>query len=215
MQPNPGPTGEPDAERVERERIRRLFGRTDMRKRGEILAAMIAARNQKSTTRKRPHPTETEAQNEDNEKTTELTDEDVAARAKQRKKDIKSYRKRIIYSSYYKDEEYQYRHVILPQAIARYLPHFDLLTTDEWYDLGVRQAEEWKHYMVHAPEPHILLFRRPISCAEKEAANESGVDQANRADVLSENEETIPTEEDGSHEIAANPSINESKQHVV
>lgn len=28
--------------------------------------------------------------------------------------------------------------------------------------LGVQQSPNWVHYMLHNPEPHVLLFRRPI-----------------------------------------------------
>ena len=30
----------------------------------------------------------------------------------------------------------------------------------EWRALGVKQSAGWIHYLIHAPEPHILLFRR-------------------------------------------------------
>ncbi|KAL0083791.1 cyclin-dependent kinases regulatory subunit 1, partial [Phycomyces blakesleeanus] len=60
-----------------------------------------------------------------------------------------------------------YRHVILPLQIARWIPHSDLLTEREWRSLGIRQSRGWEHYMVHAPEPHILLFRREKNYAEK------------------------------------------------
>ena len=30
----------------------------------------------------------------------------------------------------------------------------------EWRNLGVKQSAGWIHYLIHAPEPHILLFRR-------------------------------------------------------
>ena len=33
----------------------------------------------------------------------------------------------------------------------------------EWRALGVQQSRGWNHYMVHRPEPHILLFKRPIT----------------------------------------------------
>ena len=32
---------------------------------------------------------------------------------------------------------------------------------EEWRSLGVMQSPGWEHYMIHAPEPHILLFKRP------------------------------------------------------
>jgi len=35
-----------------------------------------------------------------------------------------------------------------------------LMTETEWRTLGVSQSHGWEHYMVHEPEPHILLFKR-------------------------------------------------------
>ena len=32
----------------------------------------------------------------------------------------------------------------------------------EWRTLGVVQTPGWIHYMIHDPEPHILLFKRPL-----------------------------------------------------
>ncbi|KAI9314855.1 cyclin-dependent kinases regulatory subunit, partial [Dichotomocladium elegans] len=52
------------------------------------------------------------------------------------------------------------RHVKLPKLISRWLPHFSLLSEPEWRALGVEQSSNWEHYMIHAPEPHILLFRQ-------------------------------------------------------
>lgn len=34
------------------------------------------------------------------------------------------------------------------------------MTETEWRNLGVQQSPGWIHYMMHTPEPHILLFRR-------------------------------------------------------
>ncbi|EPQ57930.1 regulatory subunit of cyclin-dependent kinase, partial [Gloeophyllum trabeum ATCC 11539] len=69
------------------------------------------------------------------------------------------------------DDEYEYRHVILPKPFLRYLPkeYFNkddsgtlrLLTEEEWRGMGIQQSLGWEHYEVHAPEPHVLLFRRP------------------------------------------------------
>lgn len=35
------------------------------------------------------------------------------------------------------------------------------MTETEWRSIGVQQSRGWIHYMIHKPEPHILLFRRP------------------------------------------------------
>ncbi len=37
------------------------------------------------------------------------------------------------------------------------------MTEAEWRGLGVQQSQGWIHYMIHEPEPHILLFRRVIT----------------------------------------------------
>jgi hypothetical protein len=42
------------------------------------------------------------------------------------------------------------RHVTLPKEIAQWLPHYGLLSEDEWRSLGVRQSLGWEHYMVHS-----------------------------------------------------------------
>jgi cyclin-dependent kinase regulatory subunit CKS1 len=34
-----------------------------------------------------------------------------------------------------------------------------LLMQDEWRNMGVQQSRGWVHYAIHAPEPHIMLFR--------------------------------------------------------
>ena len=54
------------------------------------------------------------------------------------------------------------RHVILPKELAKTLPKARLLTENEWRSIGVQQSRGWHHYAIHRPEPHILLFRRPL-----------------------------------------------------
>ena len=82
------------------------------------------------------------------------------------------------------------RHVILPKDLAKTLPKSRLLTETEWRGIGVQQSRGWQHYAIHRyvsfkivwlvaqmdshcsilptffvlsrPEPHILLFRRPL-----------------------------------------------------
>ncbi|KAI4479327.1 hypothetical protein M0804_011112 [Polistes exclamans] len=78
----------------------------------------------------------------------------------------------IQYSERYTDDNYEYslkdskirlicRHVILPMDIAIYVPKTHLMSETEWRNLGVQQSPRWVHYMMHSPEPHVLLFRRP------------------------------------------------------
>ncbi|XP_026468293.1 cyclin-dependent kinases regulatory subunit-like [Ctenocephalides felis] len=67
----------------------------------------------------------------------------------------------IQYSEKYMDEQYEYRHVILPKDLVRHVPKTHLMSETEWRNLGVQQSPGWVHYMMHNPEPHVLLFRRP------------------------------------------------------
>jgi cyclin-dependent kinase regulatory subunit CKS1 len=69
---------------------------------------------------------------------------------------------RCEYSDKYSDDQYEYRHVILPKEVAKTLPAHRLLSDAEWRNLGVQQSRGWVHYATHRPEPHILLFRRPL-----------------------------------------------------
>uniref|UniRef100_A0AAV2KAE2 Cyclin-dependent kinases regulatory subunit n=1 Tax=Knipowitschia caucasica TaxID=637954 RepID=A0AAV2KAE2_KNICA len=71
--------------------------------------------------------------------------------------------KQIYYSDKYDDEKYEYRHVMLPKDIAKRVPKTHLMSETEWRNLGVQQSQGWVHYMIHQPEPHILLFRRLLS----------------------------------------------------
>uniref|UniRef100_A0A3P8YMN7 Cyclin-dependent kinases regulatory subunit n=1 Tax=Esox lucius TaxID=8010 RepID=A0A3P8YMN7_ESOLU len=77
-------------------------------------------------------------------------------------------KKQIYYSDKYTDEEFEYsvpflhRHVMLPKQLSKLVPTSHLMTEDEWRGLGVQQSQGWIHYMIHKPEPHILLFRRPL-----------------------------------------------------
>eukprot|EP00695_Tsukubamonas_globosa_P000263 TRINITY_DN1191_c0_g1_i1.p3 TRINITY_DN1191_c0_g1~~TRINITY_DN1191_c0_g1_i1.p3 ORF type:complete len:92 (-),score=16.50 TRINITY_DN1191_c0_g1_i1:113-388(-) len=77
---------------------------------------------------------------------------------------------RISYSDKYFDEVYEYRHVILPHDIAKLVPKGRLLSETEWRNLGVQQSRGWVHYAIHRPEPHILLFRRPVTQETIQAA---------------------------------------------
>ena len=71
--------------------------------------------------------------------------------------------KNIYYSDKYTDEKFEYRHVMLPKDLAKLVPKTHLMSETEWRNLGVQQSQGWVHYMTHDPEPHILLFRRPLS----------------------------------------------------
>ncbi|TFK30069.1 cyclin-dependent kinase regulatory subunit [Coprinopsis marcescibilis] len=83
---------------------------------------------------------------------------------------LEEYIEKIHYSDRYSDDEFEYRHVILPKQLLKMVPkeYFNqddtgtlrLLAEHEWRGIGITQSLGWEHYEVHAPEPHVLLFRR-------------------------------------------------------
>lgn len=74
---------------------------------------------------------------------------------------IKKLQCKILYSDKYYDDTYEYRHVILPKDLSKLVPRSRLMHETEWRQLGVQQSQGWVHYMIHKPEPHVLLFKRP------------------------------------------------------
>ena len=66
---------------------------------------------------------------------------------------------RIHYSDRYSDEQYEYRHVILPKPLFKLIPksYFNdddtgtlrLLADHEWRGIGIQQSLGWVHYEIH------------------------------------------------------------------
>lgn len=69
---------------------------------------------------------------------------------------------KINYSERYRDDNYEYRHVRLPREYEVLLPKDRLLSEMECRLLGIQQSPGWQHYMIHRPEPWVMLFRRPL-----------------------------------------------------
>ena len=69
----------------------------------------------------------------------------------------------IIYSDKYQDEEYEYRNVILTKDLYKRVAKKKLLQEIEWRALGIQGSVGWIHYEIYAPEPHIILMRKPIN----------------------------------------------------
>jgi cyclin-dependent kinase regulatory subunit CKS1 len=68
----------------------------------------------------------------------------------------------VEYSEIYNDDTYEYRHVVITKFIFKFMPKNKLLEEKEWRSLCIQQSRGWEHYQIYSPEPHILLFRRPI-----------------------------------------------------
>ena len=58
---------------------------------------------------------------------------------------------------------FSFRHVMLPKELSKLIPKEHLMSEAEWRSYGVQQSRGWQHYLIHEPEPHILLFRRPVN----------------------------------------------------
>ena len=67
-------------------------------------------------------------------------------------------------SNKYRDDCYEYRHIILTKSQfkrIRYMP--GLIPEEIWRnEFGVQVTKGWKNYARYPGEPHILLLRRPL-----------------------------------------------------
>lgn len=99
---------------------------------------------------------------------------------------VLEFQENIHYSQRYSDDTHEYRHVMLPKSMLKVIPsdYFNgetgtlrILTEDEWRGLGITQSLGWEHYECHAPEPHILLFKRPLDSDAKLRASHAAVQQ--------------------------------------
>ena len=69
--------------------------------------------------------------------------------------------KKLNYSEKFFDENYEYRQVTLTEDLFKLMPKGRLLLENEWRALGVQQSQGWIHFDIFAPEPHVLMFRKP------------------------------------------------------
>lgn len=106
-----------------------------------------------------------------------------------------------------------FSHVILPKELAKTLPKSRLLTESEWRGIGVQQSRGWQHYAIHryvlnnpilcrapmqqnqnslfyllsySPEPHILLFRRPLGTDPQSGRVDPELERQAREDYRSQ-----------------------------
>ena len=68
------------------------------------------------------------------------------------------------YSKIYRDDRYEYINVKLPEQ-SQYSAKSKLYTESEWQMSGVNLDSGWQHFAIYAPEPKVLMFRRPLSQA--------------------------------------------------
>lgn len=122
----------------------------------------------------------------------------------------------IQYSDRYLDDTYEYRHVILPTDIAKITPKGRLLTEAEWRGLGVQQSKGWIHYAIHRPEPHILLFRRPINAENVPIKLETKPDvQEDVANDVTEEAKNDEVKNDVTNDVTEEAKNDEVKNDVT
>jgi len=122
----------------------------------------------------------------------------------------------IRYSDVYQDSKYEYRHIVVPLEMVKLLDSIcggsrRLLEQREW-SLVLKQDSSWEHYAMHRPEPHVLLFRRPIEnrdqvskAGEMDAGATSGDSNREISDMHDGNANT-----DGNANASANASSQNS-----
>jgi cyclin-dependent kinase regulatory subunit CKS1 len=72
----------------------------------------------------------------------------------------------VDYSDKYYADGHEYRHVTLRKEHAALVPRHRLMEEHEWRALGVTMSVGWQHYLLHRPEPNVLLFKRPLPAAQ-------------------------------------------------
>ncbi|KAJ3035033.1 hypothetical protein HDV00_004359 [Rhizophlyctis rosea] len=105
----------------------------------------------------------------------------------------------VYYSPRYYDDDFEYRHVILPKQMLEYIPSKlkgRLLKDEEWRSIGILQSPGWEHYMLHAPEPHVYMFRREKNYQEKYTASEAASTQPTAPEQQEEEEPFDDADED-------------------
>ncbi|KAJ3288039.1 Cyclin-dependent kinases regulatory subunit (Cell division control protein cks1) [Borealophlyctis nickersoniae] len=112
----------------------------------------------------------------------------------------------VYYSERYTDDKYEYRHVILPKELLRFIPRpmlGRLLTEDEWRSIGIMQSAGWVHYMCHAPEPNVFVFQREKNYQQKYTHPEDQGDAADQENNQ-EDDDGVPTDQDEADDVAEN-----------
>ncbi|GJJ76733.1 cyclin-dependent kinase regulatory subunit CKS1 [Entomortierella parvispora] len=132
---------------------------------------------------------------------------------------------RIEYGNVYSDKVYDYRNVTLPKAMLYHISSslrshpdsridFSLrpLSEEEWRGLGVQMSRGWDNWTYHAPEPHVLMFRRTVELsrqvhAEVKARQEKDDEEAAKAKAASRGVRVKKEEPGDKSTVASRPSV--------
>ncbi|KAF9190267.1 Cyclin-dependent kinases regulatory subunit (Cell division control protein cks1) [Haplosporangium sp. Z 767] len=133
--------------------------------------------------RRQQHSHKHQQQHADEERRKRLKHEQDHARKMEYVEMYRKLSERINYGDVYYDTVWEYRNVTLPkqmlQLIRNIYPSYmqspenaysltlKLLKDQEWRNIGIRMSNYWENWMRHDPEPHVLLFRRPLGTGER------------------------------------------------
>ncbi|CAO3564748.1 unnamed protein product [Mortierella alpina] len=160
-----------DPERLAQEQARRHRARQAQAQNGGRPSQQAQARDDGQ--RKRP-----KGQQQDQHEQQEQQRREQEAAAHRERVFLEKYEKltqAIEYGDVYYDSKYEYRNVTLPKIMLSFIdrkfmefpenPYCNvlrILTEDEWREVGITMSQYWVNWMRHEPEPHVLLFRRPV-----------------------------------------------------
>ena len=72
------------------------------------------------------------------------------------------------YSKKYYDDDFEYRHIKLPETVLKQIPEPPILLSEtDMKNIGLNLSTGWINYLRHKPEPHIILVRRHLTCNVK------------------------------------------------
>ncbi|KAF9145468.1 hypothetical protein BGX30_008685 [Mortierella sp. GBA39] len=136
----------------------------------------------------------------------------------------------IDYGQVYEDDTYEYRNVTLPKVMLRYLPRnlmdrpddknshvLRLLKDTEWRHIGIKMSQYWVHYLSHAPEPHVLLFRRPVGTGvrlKQEQAQKAATEKAAAAAAAAKETQRALLQRTGSSSSSSSSSHQHQQQRL-
>uniref|UniRef100_A0A7E4V0B1 Cyclin-dependent kinases regulatory subunit n=1 Tax=Panagrellus redivivus TaxID=6233 RepID=A0A7E4V0B1_PANRE len=73
------------------------------------------------------------------------------------------------HSKVYHDDFYQYKSIVVPMKHRKNIPKYQILTTTQWRERGIKFPSGWEQYMIYTRKPYILCLRRPIPNSDRKS----------------------------------------------
>ncbi|KAF9967695.1 Cyclin-dependent kinases regulatory subunit (Cell division control protein cks1) [Mortierella alpina] len=163
------------AERLAQEQARRQRARQAQAQNGGHPTQQTQAREDGQRKRPKGQPQLSQQQQQEQQEQQRREEEAAAHRERVFQEKYDKLTQAIEYGDVYYDSQYEYRNVTLPKIMLSFIdrkfmevpenPYCNvlrILTEDEWREVGITMSQYWVNWMRHEPEPHVLLFRRPV-----------------------------------------------------